>query len=114
MDGSFSVLTLPEPIPDFGYAEGPGGAVYIEDRSDVRACMDWRKSSFTGSGGTGSGGTGGGNCIEVAPLADGTIALRNSNHPEARTLFFIRTEMHAWIKGCEVGDLRRGAVLSLF
>lgn len=39
MDGPFSVLTLPEPIPDFGYAEGPGGAVYIEDRSDVRACI---------------------------------------------------------------------------
>lgn len=39
MDGPFSVLTLPEPIPDFGYAEGAGGAVYIEDRSDVRACI---------------------------------------------------------------------------
>ncbi len=39
MDGPFSVLTLPEPIPDFGHAEGPGGAVYIEDRSDVRACI---------------------------------------------------------------------------
>jgi transcriptional regulator with XRE-family HTH domain len=39
MDGPFSVLTLPEPIPDFGYAEGPGGAVYIEDRSEVRACI---------------------------------------------------------------------------
>lgn len=39
MDGAFSVLTLPEPIPDFGYAEGPGGAVYIEDRANVRACI---------------------------------------------------------------------------
>lgn len=36
MDGSFSLLTLPEPIPDFGYAERPGGAGYIEDRDDVR------------------------------------------------------------------------------
>jgi transcriptional regulator with XRE-family HTH domain len=39
MNGPFSVLTLPEPIPDFGYAEGPGGAVYIEDRELVRACI---------------------------------------------------------------------------
>jgi transcriptional regulator with XRE-family HTH domain len=39
MDGPFSVLTLPEPIPDFGYAEGPGGAVYIEDRANVRTCI---------------------------------------------------------------------------
>lgn len=38
--GSFSLLTLPEPIPDFGYAEGPGGAVYIEDRADVRICTE--------------------------------------------------------------------------
>ncbi|MGQ0772897.1 MAG: DUF5753 domain-containing protein [Pseudonocardiales bacterium] len=39
MDGPFSVLTLPEPIPDFGYADGPGGAVYIEDRDRVRTCL---------------------------------------------------------------------------
>jgi hypothetical protein len=30
-------LTLPDPIPDVGYAEGPGRAVYIEDRDVVRA-----------------------------------------------------------------------------
>lgn len=40
MLGSFSILTLPDPIPDFGYAEGPGGAVYIEDRADVRTCTE--------------------------------------------------------------------------
>jgi transcriptional regulator with XRE-family HTH domain len=39
MDGPFSVLTLPEPIPDFGYAEGPGGAIYIEERTHVRTCI---------------------------------------------------------------------------
>ena len=39
MDGPFSVLTLPEPIPDFGYAEGAGGATYIEDRDAVRTCI---------------------------------------------------------------------------
>jgi transcriptional regulator with XRE-family HTH domain len=35
--GPFSILTLPDPIPDVGYAEGPGRAVYIEDHDDVRA-----------------------------------------------------------------------------
>lgn len=39
LDGPFCVLTLPEPIPDFGYAECPGGAVYIEDREQVRECI---------------------------------------------------------------------------
>lgn len=40
VDGSFSLLTLPDPIPDFGYSEGPGGAVYIEDRAMVRTCTE--------------------------------------------------------------------------
>lgn len=40
LDGPFSILTLPDPIPDFGYAEGRGGAVYIEDRAEVRKCTE--------------------------------------------------------------------------
>lgn len=39
LSGPFAILTLSEPIPDFGYAETGGGpAVYIEDRADVRTC----------------------------------------------------------------------------
>lgn len=59
-----------------------------------------RKSSFSGS--LGQPGTG--NCVEVAPLANGTVALRNSNHPEAGTVFLTRAEMHAWIQGCKAGE----------
>jgi transcriptional regulator with XRE-family HTH domain len=36
--GPFAVLTLPEPIPDVVFAEGPAGMVYIEDREHVRMC----------------------------------------------------------------------------
>lgn len=39
LTGPFSLLSLPEPIPDFGYAEGPGGAVYIRGHSAVRGCV---------------------------------------------------------------------------
>ncbi len=67
--------------------------------TDPVARTDWRKSSFSGDGEIG-----GGNCVEVAPLAGGSIALRNSNHPEAGTVFFTRTEMHAWIRGCKAGE----------
>lgn len=59
----------------------------------------WRKSSFSGSGGTG-----GGNCVEVAALDDGYIAMRNSNNPQRGTVLFTRAEMSAWIKGCEAGE----------
>lgn len=38
LEGPFSILTLPDPVPDIGYTEGPAGSVYIEDREHVRAC----------------------------------------------------------------------------
>lgn len=40
VNGPFSILTLPEPIPDVGYTESPGGAMYIEDRTAVRALVE--------------------------------------------------------------------------
>lgn len=36
--GPFSILTLPDPIPDICYAEGPAGTFYLEDREHVRTC----------------------------------------------------------------------------
>jgi transcriptional regulator with XRE-family HTH domain len=38
LEGPFSLLTLPAPIPDIGYTEGSAGTFYIEDRDHVR---DW-------------------------------------------------------------------------
>ncbi len=63
------------------------------------ARAEWRKSSFSGSGGPG-----GGNCVEMAPLADGTIALRHSNHPDADVVLFTRAEINAWSTGCKAGE----------
>lgn len=34
--GPFTLLTLPAPIPDIGYTEGPAGTLYIENRDRVR------------------------------------------------------------------------------
>jgi hypothetical protein len=36
LEGPFSILTLPDPIPDVGYAEGPPRAIYFEDRDLLR------------------------------------------------------------------------------
>ncbi|MFI0732040.1 DUF397 domain-containing protein [Streptomyces sp. NPDC021225] len=55
----------------------------------------WRKSSFSDAGG---------NCVEVAPQADGTIAVRNGKDPEAGTVFFTRAEMDAWLRGVKAGE----------
>jgi hypothetical protein len=66
---------------------------------DVLARAEWRKSSFSGGGGTG-----GGNCVEVAPLEDGRIAVRNSNFPDRGAVLFTRAEMDAWHKGIKAGE----------
>ena len=54
-----------------------------------------RKSSFSGHDG---------NCVALAELADGTVAVRNSNRPEAGYLRFTRDEIAAWIIGCKAGE----------
>lgn len=38
LEGPFTLLTLPDPMPDIGYTEGRAGTFYIEDRDRVR---DW-------------------------------------------------------------------------
>ncbi|MCA1671029.1 MAG: DUF397 domain-containing protein [Actinobacteria bacterium] len=53
----------------------------------------WRTSSFTGAG------NGGGQCVEVAALPDGRIAVRDSKRPDGAVLLFTRAEMAAWING---------------
>lgn len=55
----------------------------------------WRKSSFSGDQGS---------CVETAALPDGRVAVRNSNHPEAGTVFFTRGEIDAWLKGVKAGE----------
>jgi hypothetical protein len=56
--------------------------------------LTWRTSSFSGGGGHG-----GGNCVEVAALTDGRVAVRNSNDRAAGALLFTRAEIAAWING---------------
>lgn len=67
-------------------------------RSDLSRAA-WRTSSFSG----GNNG-GGGNCVEVAALHDGRIAVRNSKRPDEAVVFFTRAEMAAWIKGVKSGE----------
>ncbi len=66
-----------------------------ESTADELDAAPWCKSSFSGDQGA---------CVETAPLADGRIAVRNSSHREAGTVFFTRAEMDAWIKGCKAGE----------
>ncbi|MGH3867006.1 MAG: DUF397 domain-containing protein [Pseudonocardiaceae bacterium] len=58
----------------------------------------WRKSSrCAGSGGSDQ-------CVEVAALGGGRIALRDSKQPGVAVLFLARTELAAWISGVKSNE----------
>jgi len=61
-------------------------------RTDLSRAV-WRTSSFSG------GNNGGGQCVEVAALPDGRIAVRDSKCPDGAMLCFTRAELAAWING---------------
>lgn len=50
--------------------------------------LRWRKSSFSGGGGAGNGA-----CIELAQLADGRFAVRDSKNPCGGTILIARATL---------------------
>lgn len=60
---------------------------------------DWRKSSF--SDGTGNGN----NCVELASLADGGIAVRDSKLADSGPVVtFTQAELRAFVLGVKAGE----------
>ncbi|MQA87188.1 MAG: DUF397 domain-containing protein [Streptosporangiales bacterium] len=57
--------------------------------------VTWQKSRASNSRG---------NCVEVAELPDGGVALRNSRHPDGPALIYRRAEIEAFIRGAKEGD----------
>lgn len=55
----------------------------------------WRKSRYSGKLG---------NCVEIARLADGGVAMRNSRFPDGPTLVYTRDEMTAFLAGAKDGE----------
>lgn len=55
----------------------------------------WRKASASNPTG---------NCVEVAELADGGVAVRNSRHPAGPVLVYTRAEIAAFITGVRAGE----------
>jgi hypothetical protein len=52
----------------------------------------------------------GGNCVEIAFLPDGEIAVRNSRHPSGPALVFSRAEWDAFLGGARDGEFDRPAL----
>lgn len=55
----------------------------------------WVKSSYSGPQG---------NCVEVARLSDGSVAMRNSRHPDGPALVFTSAEWEAFLNGARTGE----------
>jgi hypothetical protein len=58
--------------------------------------VQWRKSRRSGPQG--------GNCVEVARLADGQVAIRNSRYPAGPALLFTRSEWDAFLGGAKESE----------
>jgi hypothetical protein len=60
------------------------------------SALSWRKSTRSNSSG--------GNCVEVAQLADGSRAVRDSKDPHGPVLYFTPGEWAAFIDGAKDGE----------
>lgn len=57
--------------------------------------VHWRKSHYSNPSG---------NCVELAELADGGVAMRNSRDPHGPALIYTRAEVVAFLRGAKHGD----------
>ncbi|MRH92765.1 DUF397 domain-containing protein [Nocardia sp. SYP-A9097] len=57
--------------------------------------LAWRKSTFSNPSG---------NCVELAKLANGEVAMRNSRDPEGSVLVYTRPEIECFLLGAKSGE----------
>ncbi|MFC4944481.1 DUF397 domain-containing protein [Pseudonocardia sp. GCM10023141] len=57
--------------------------------------LRWRKSTASNPSG---------NCVELAAMADGGVAMRNSRDPSGPVLVYTRAEIAAFLDGARRGE----------
>ena len=71
----------------------------MKNQASDHSELTWRKSTRSGAQG--------GNCVEVAELPDGGMAVRDSKHPEGSPLLFTLAEWQAFVGGVKDGEFDR-------
>ncbi len=66
---------------------------YFESASALG--LTWTKSSFSGNNG---------NCVEIAPLSDGSLAVRDSKNADGPALWFTAQGWSAFVAGVHAGE----------
>jgi hypothetical protein len=61
----------------------------------TEARLRWRKATASQANGS---------CVEMAPMPDGSVAVRDSKHPDGGVLVFTRAEVAAWLDGAKAGE----------
>ncbi|MER5465419.1 DUF397 domain-containing protein [Streptomyces sp. NPDC002668] len=64
-------------------------------RASALDSVTWIKSSHSNATG---------NCVEMAALPGGNVAVRNSRDPQGATLVYTRDEIAAFVAGARAGD----------
>lgn len=69
----------------------------MDDLTIASALSDltWRKSRRSGAQG---------NCVELAPLRGGHVAIRHSGRPDGPVIVYTRAEMAAFLSGAKDGE----------